>query len=324
MKSICELLSIEYPIIQGSMGNISQAALTAAVSEAGGLGTIGTGTMTPREVEAILLETKRKTTMPFAVHIDLRLSPYIQDLIDLVLKHHIPVVSISEGNYDRYVPIFLRERRKVIAAVSSVQQAKKAEAAGADLLVATGVEAAGLNSSLEMTTFTLIPQIATAVSIPVVAAGGISDGRGLAAALLLGASGVQMGTRFIATKESLFPRAYKEKIVEASGVDTRVIGRSVGRVKRVLKTSYAEQILQQEKTGMSLEEFYALTSEDKHMKGAVWGDVNNSLVNCGQVAGLITTIPSIKELFSSMMEEAAVQLDSIRQSFQLKQTRKIV
>ena len=311
MKSICELLSIKYPIIQGSMGNISQAALTAAVSEAGGLGTVGTGTMTPREVEAILLETKRKTSSPFAVHIDFRVNPYVHDLIDLVLKYRVPVVSLPEGDHAQTLSLLHHYGIIVIAAVSSVKQAQKAEAAGADLLVAEGFEAAGMNSSHEMTTFTLIPQIISAVSIPVVAAGGIGDGKGLAAAFMLGAKGVQMGTRLIATKESRVPNAYKEKLIQASGLDTQVIGRSVGRVKRVIKTGYAEKIVHAEKAGIGLEEFNQMTTEDKHMKGAVWGDVDNGLINCGQVAGLITSIPNVKELFANMMEEAVVQMNEV-------------
>ncbi len=315
MKTICELLSIKYPIIQGSMGNISQAALTAAVSEAGGLGTVGTGTMTPREVEAILLETRRKTSSPFAVHIDIRVNPYVHDLIDLVLKYRVPIVSLPEGDHTKTIALLHHYGIIVIAGVSSVNQAQKAEAAGADLLVAAGFEAAGMNSSHEMTTFTLIPQIVNAVSVPVVAAGGIGDGKGLAAAFMLGAYGVQMGTRLIATKESRFPIAYKEKLIQASGLDTQVIGRSVGRVKRVLKTGYAEKVLHEEKRGISIDEFNRMTMEDKHMKGAIWGDIDNGLINCGQVAGLITTIPTVKELFTNMIEEAGTQLEKVSQRF---------
>lgn len=311
MKSIYELLSIKYPIIQGSMGNISQAALTAAVSEAGGLGTVGTGTMTPREVEAILLETKRRTSSPFAVHIDIRVNPYVHDLIDLVLKYRVPIVSLPEGDHAQAISLLHHYGIIVIAGVSSVKQAEKAEAAGASLLVAEGFEAAGMNSSHEMTTFTLVPQVASAVSIPVIAAGGIGDGKGLAAAFMLGACGVQMGTRFIATKESRFPHAYKAELIQATGLDTRVIGRSVGKIKRVLRTDYAEKVLHMEETGISLEEFNEMTTEDKHMKGAVWGDVDNSLMNCGQVAGLITTIPTVKDLLINMMEEATEQMQAV-------------
>ena len=213
MNLVCEQLKIRYPIIQGGMGNISHAALTAAVSEAGGLGTIGCGTMKPVEVEKIILETKEMTSQPFAINIALTVNPYMLELIELVIKHQIPVVSLSAGNPAPFIPILHQHGIKVIVVVASVKHAQKAEAAGADLLVAEGFEAAGINSSLELTTFTLIPQITNAVSIPVIAAGGIGDGKGLAAALMLGASGVQMGTRFIATKEAQLHDNYKESLL---------------------------------------------------------------------------------------------------------------
>lgn len=321
MKSICELLSIQYPIIQGGMGNISHASLTAAVSEAGGLGTIGAGTMTPREVEAIILETKRKTRAPFAVNIALTVSPYVSDLVDLVIKHRIPVVTLSAGNPGPFIPVFHEHDIKVIVVVASVKHAQKAEAAGADLLVAEGFEAAGINSSLELTTFTLIPQITKTVSIPVIAAGGIGDGKGLAAAFVLGAVGVQMGTRLIATQDGRFSEEYKEKLIQANGVDTQIVGRSVGRVRRVLKTGYTERLLQAEKNGISLEEFNELTSEDKHIIGALMGDTDNGFINSGQVAGLISDIPTVKGLFSNMIEEAAAQLDAVRNRFPFVSSR---
>lgn len=315
MKSICELLSIRYPIIQGGMGNISHAALTAAVSEAGGLGTIGAGTMTPDEVEAIILETKTKTNSPFAINIALTVSPHVPELVNLVIKHQIPVVSLSAGNPAPYVPAFHEHGIKVMVVVASDKHAKKAEAAGADILIAEGFEAAGINSSLELTTFTLIPQIVNAVSIPVVAAGGIGNGKGLAAAFMLGASGVQMGTRLIATQDGNFSEEYKKKLVQASGIDTQIVGRSVGRVRRVLKTGYTEKLLGAERNRISLEEFNEMTSEAKHIKGAIFGDTDNGFINSGQVAGLITNIPTVKELFTDMMEEAAAQIDAATRNF---------
>lgn len=315
MKSICEQLGIKYPIIQGGMGNISHAALTAAVSEAGGLGTIGAGTMSPQEVEKIILATKEKTTAPFAVNIALTVSPYVSELVDVVIKHKVPVVVLSAGNPAPYIPRFHEHGMKVMVVVASVRHAQKAEAAGADIVIAEGYEAAGINSSLELTTFTLIPQIAKAVSIPVVAAGGIGDGKGLAAALMLGASGVQMGTRLIATKDGQFSQKYKEKLVQASGTDTQIVGRSVGRVRRVLKTGYSAALLEAEKKGITLEEFNELTSEEKHVTGALLGDTDNGFINSGQVAGLIEHIPTVQELFTSMMEEATAQIQAVSENF---------
>jgi enoyl-[acyl-carrier protein] reductase II len=309
LKYICQQLSIKYPIIQGGMGNISNAILTAAVSEAGGLGTIGCGTMTPREVEEIIIETKQRTNKPFAINIAITVTEYLTDLINLVIKHHIPVVSLSAGNPAPFVPVFKEKGIKVIAVVASVKHAKKAEAAGADLLVAEGYEAAGINSDLELTTFTLIPQISQAVKIPVIAAGGIGDGKGLAAALMLGASGVQIGTRFIATQESPFHNTYKQNLVGASDTDTVIVGRSVGRVRRMLKTPYASKLLNIEATGMTLEQYSELTSEKQHITGAMGGDLENGFINSGQVAGLISSIPTVKELIDSLMLDARRQLN---------------
>lgn len=314
MNSVCEQLKVKYPIIQGGMGNISHAALTAAVSEAGGLGTIGCGTMKPDEVEKIILETKERTCQPVAINIALTVNPYVSELVGLAIKHQIPVVSLSAGNPAPFIPALHQHGIKVMVVTASVKHAQKAEAAGADLLVAEGYEAAGINSSLELTTFTLIPQIVNAVSIPVIAAGGVGDGKGLAAALMLGASGVQMGTRFIATKEAQLHDTYKERLLQASGTDTRVVGRSVGRVRRVLQSGYVEKVFQAEKEGLSLEEFNEITSEDYHIKGAVLGDLENGYINSGQVAGLITSIPTVKELIESMMKEAKAQIENVTQN----------
>ena len=235
MKTIYNLLDIQWPIIQGGMGNISNAPLTSAISEAGGLGTIGVGTRTPEEVQEIILEVKEKTNKPFALNIPITVTNYLKEMLDLAITHQIPVVSLSAGNPGPYIPFLHEHGIKVIVVVASVKHAQKAEKAGADLLVAEGYEAAGINSDLEITTFSLIPQIANAVSIPVVAAGGIADGRGLAAALALGASGVQMGIRFIATQEAPMHASYKQMLVDASDTETVIFGRTVGKVRRILK-----------------------------------------------------------------------------------------
>lgn len=308
MKYICELLKINYPIIQGGMGNISNAQLTAAVSEAGGLGTIGCGTMPPDEVEKIILETKNRTNKRFAVNIAIGVSPYTSELIDLVIKHHVPIISLSAGNPAPYIPRLKENGVTIIALVASVKHAQKAEAAGVDILVAEGFEAAGINSNLELTTFTLIPQIVKNVNIPVVAAGGIGDGKGLAAALMLGASGVQLGTRLIATLEAPFHDTYKNNIVEAGDTETIIIGRSMGRMRRILKTPYSEKLDEMEKTGMTLEQYSDMTSEKYHVKGAIDGDMENGFINSGQIAGLIADIPSVQVLLETMMNEAKNQI----------------
>ncbi|WP_019413734.1 nitronate monooxygenase family protein [Paenisporosarcina sp. TG20] len=311
MKYVCEMLGIDYPIIQGGMGNISNSKLAIAVSEAGGLGTIGCGTMTPMEVEKIILETKKQTNKNFAVNIAISVSSYTNELIDLVIKHKVPIISLSAGNPAPYITKIHEHGVTVIALVASVKHALKAQEAGADILVAEGFEAAGINSSLELTTFTLIPQIVNSVTIPVVAAGGIGDGKGLAAALMLGASGVQIGTRLIATKEAPFHDVYKNNLVAASDTETIIVGRSVGRLRRLLKTNYSKKLNELEKSGITPEQFGELTSEKQHVKGAIEGDMDNGFINSGQIAGLITHIPSVRELLYGMMEEASKQISNV-------------
>lgn len=304
MIYICEKLQITYPIIQGGMGNISNAKLAAAVSEAGGLGTIGCGTMTPKEVENIILETKALTNKNFAINIAISVTPFKDELIDLVIKHKVPIISLSAGNPAPYIPLLHEHGVIVIALVASVKHAQKAEAAGADILVAEGFEAAGINSNLELTTFTLIPQIVKHVNIPVLAAGGIGDGKGLAAALMLGASGVQIGTRLIATKEAPYHDVYKENLLKASDTETLIVGRSVGRLRRILKTPYAMKLYELDRAGMTLDQYSELTSEKQHLKGALEGDIENGFMNSGQIAGLIEDIPTVKELIDDMVEVA--------------------
>jgi enoyl-[acyl-carrier protein] reductase II len=304
MNNLCKLLNIQFPIIQGGMGNISNAPLTAAVSKAGGLGTVGAGTMMPDEVESIITEVKKRTDKPFAVNIALTVSPYAKEIVELVIKHRVPVVSLSAGNPAPLVPYFHDHGVKVITVVGSVKHAMKAESAGSDIIVGEGYEAAGINSPFETTTLTLIPQLVQAVSVPVVAAGGIGNGRGLAAMLALGAQGVQMGTRFIATKEAPFADIYKKKILDADDVSTMIVGRSVGRVRRVLKAPYTEQLLQKEKKGMSLEEFNEKTSETFHKIGALEGNEEKGYMNSGQIAGLIKDLPTVEEVIQTMMKEA--------------------
>lgn len=303
MKQLCKKLEIEFPIIQGGMGNISNAVITAAVSNAGGLGTIGCGVMSPSEVEALIIETKSKTSKPFAINIPINVNPYSAELVDLAIKHAVSVVSLSAGNPAPFIEKLHAVGIKVIVVVAAVKHAKKAELAGADILVAEGFEAAGINSNLELTTMTLIPQMTKIVSIPVVAAGGIGDGRGLAAALMLGASGVQMGTRFIATMDMPVHNHYKERLLAASDQETMILGRSVNQVRRVLRDTYAENILAEEKRGIALEEYNEKTSEIYHIKGAIEGDGANGFMNSGQIAGLIEHLPTVKELIDGIMEE---------------------
>ncbi|CAN7567210.1 NAD(P)H-dependent flavin oxidoreductase [Rossellomorea sp. LjRoot5] len=304
MNNLTNVLHITYPIIQGGMGNISNAQLTAAISEAGALGTIGVGTMGVEEVEGIIIETKKRTSKPFALNIPISITPHLKEMVRLVVTHGIPVVSLSAGNPSPLIPYFHEHNVKVICVVASKKQGKKAEDAGADVIVAEGYEAAGINSNLETTTLALIPQLVDTVKIPVVAAGGIGDGRGLASMLALGASGVQMGTRFIATKEAPFHDNYKSTLVDAKDDSTVIVGRSVGRVRRVMKTPYADGLLQKEREGVAPDEFNHMTSEDYHRIGALEGKLDQGFINGGQVSGLVEDIPTVEELLERMMSDA--------------------
>ncbi|MDX1772454.1 MAG: DUF561 domain-containing protein, partial [Planococcaceae bacterium] len=249
------------------------------------------------------------TSRNFALNIAINVSPYTDELIQLIIKHKIPIVSLSAGNPVPYIAKLHEHDVKVIVLVASVKHAQKAEEAGADILVAEGFEAAGINSNLELTTFTLIPQIVKSVKVPVIAAGGIGDGKGLAAALMLGASGVQIGTRLIATQDAPFHDQYKYSLVNASDTETTIIGRSFGQRRRILKTPYSTKLDELEQAGLTPEQYRELTSEVNHVKGAIEGDLENGFINSGQIAGLINHIPTVEELFKSMMNEALNQIE---------------
>ncbi|MBM7643855.1 enoyl-[acyl-carrier protein] reductase II [Scopulibacillus daqui] len=302
-NQITKLLGIKYPIFQGGMGNISDGRLAAAVSNAGGLGTIGAGTMPVKLFSERLEQMVAGTNLPCCVNIPLSVHPEVKDIIKTVIESKVPVVSLSAGNPQPYIPIFHDHGMKVICVTASVHQAKKAEAAGADIIVCEGYEAAGLNSHLETTTMTLVPQIADAVNIPVAAAGGIADGRGLAAALSLGAQGVQMGTRFIATKEAPYHRIYKEKILEANDEATTIVGRKFQRIRRIMKGDYADKLLNIEQENNTAE-YLKMTNEDRHILGAVKGNLDKGYINSGQIAGLIKDMPSVEELILNMVADA--------------------
>lgn len=315
MKRLCEKLGIQYPIIQGGMGNISNATITSAVSNAGGLGTIGCGMMSPEEVRQLIIETKNKTSKPFAINIPINVNPYSKQLAELAIEQRVPVVSLSAGNPAPFIKKLHEVGIKVIVVVAAVKHAQKAVEAGADVLVAEGFEAAGINSSLELTTMTLIPQLTKVVSVPVVAAGGIGDGRGLAAALMLGAEGVQMGTRFIATQEMPVHPNYKQRLLTATDQETMILGRSVGLVRRVLRDTYAEDVISNEKQGITLEQYNEQTSEKYHVIGAIDGNGVEGYMNSGQIAGLIDHLPTVAQLMNEMMEEMKERLAVVSQDY---------
>lgn len=305
------ILGIRVPIIQGGMGNISSAQLTAAVSEAGGLGTIGAGTMNPEQVERLIKETKQRTDQPFALNIPISVNRWSEEMLRIAVQYKLKAVSLSAGNPAPYIS-YLRDNGVVaMCVVSTVKHALKAAAAGAQIVIAEGVEAAGIHSSFETTTLALIPQVVDAIKLPVVAAGGIADGRGMLAMFALGAKGIQMGTRFVVTTDAPFSPLYKKRLLEADDTSTIVIGRSLQKGRRVLAGPYTKSIKAQEERSITPVEFQQATNEDRHLLGALKGNEEEGYMNCGQIAGLINRVQTVRELIDSMMEECDIRLKEI-------------
>ncbi len=304
---ICDLLGIRYPIIQGGMAWVSDAALAAAVSEAGGLGIIAAGNAPADWVENEIIKAKEITDKPFGVNIML-LSPYVDDVVDVVVKHKVKVITTGAGSPGKYMDRFKEIGAKVIPVVASVALAKRMEKEGADAVVAEGMESGGHIG--ELTTMALVPQVVDAVDIPVIAAGGIADGRGFVAALALGAEGVQMGTRFVASVECTIAEAYKKVIVEAKDRDTVITGRTTGHPVRIIKNKLAREFMKLENSGATKEELEKF-GEGKLRIAAREGDVKNGSVMAGQIAGLINDIKPVSEIISDIMEEAKEVLSNL-------------
>ena len=314
MNKLTHFLGLRYPIVQGGMGNISPVQLCVAVSQAGGLGQIGVGSLSLQEIEKKLLMVKSGLgRLPFGVNLPLSVQPKPQEVIELLIHHHVPVISLSAGNPAPWIDSLKAAGSKVMVVVSTVKQAQKAEAAGADVLIAEGFEAAGKNSPKERTTFTLLPEVVAVSQLPVLAAGGIGDGKGLLAAFSLGASGVQLGTRLIMTQEAGVHPTYQQTILQATGEDTLVLGRSIGLVTRLLATPYARKVSSLEQQGIDQDTFLQLLGEEPHYKGAILGLLEEGHLNAGQIVGLIKDIPRVKELFATMWQEAQERSKIIHQ-----------
>lgn len=297
---ITELLGIEYPIIQGGMAWVAEHNLAAAVSEAGGLGLIGAANAPAEVIREEIRKTKELTKKPFGVNIML-MSPYADEIAKVVVEEHIKVVTTGAGNPGKYMKMWKDAGIKVIPVVASVALARMMEKAGADAVVAEGTESGGHIG--EATTMTLVPQVADAVSIPVIAAGGIADGRGIAAAFMLGAEAVQMGTKFVVAKESIVHDNYKQRVIKAKDIDSAVTGRSHGHPVRSLRNQMTREYTRLEAEGKSFEELEYLTLGA--LRNAVMeGDVTNGTVMAGQIAGMITKEQTCKEMIEEMMEQA--------------------
>ena len=280
---VTELLGIEYPIIQGGMAWVAEYHLAAAVSEAGGFGLIGAASAPAEWVREQIREVKKRTEKPFGVNIML-MSPYADEVAKVVAEEGVKAVTTGAGNPEKYMGMWKEAGIKVIPVVASVALAKRMERCGADAVIAEGTEAGGHIG--ETTTMVLVPQVADAVNIPVIAAGGIADGRGMAAAFMLGAKGVQLGTRFIATEECWAHENYKDLVLKARDIDTKVTGRSTGHPVRALRNQMTKQYLEMEEKGASFEELELLTLGGLR-KAVVDGDVKTGSVMAGQSAGLV-------------------------------------
>lgn len=301
---ITELLGIEHPIIQGGMAWVAENHLAAAVSQAGGLGLIG-GANAPGEViRDYIRKVKEVTDKPFGVNVML-MSPHADDVAKVVVEEGVKVVTTGAGNPEKYMDIWKEAGIRVIPVVASVALAKRMEKYGADAVVAEGTESGGHIG--ETTTMTLVPQVADAVSIPVIAAGGIGDGRGIAAAFMLGAEAVQMGTRFLVAKECVVHQNYKDRVLKAKDIDSSVTGRSHGHPVRCLRNQMTREYVKLENEGKSFEELEYLTLGALR-KAVQEGDVVNGTIMAGQIAGMVSKEQTCKEMIEEMMAQAETLL----------------
>ena len=296
---ITELLGIEYPVIQGGMAWVAECHLAAAVSNAGGLGLIAAGGAPAEWVREQIRETKKLTDKPFGVNIML-MNPESEKVAKVIVEEGVKVVTTGAGSPEKYMADWKAAGVKVIPVVASVALAKRMERCGADAVVAEGTEAGGHIG--EITTMSLVPQVVDAVNIPVIAAGGIADGRGFAAALMLGAKAVQMGTHFVATKECNVHENYKEKIIKAKDIDSKVTGRSTGHPVRVLRNQMSNEYIKKEQEGATLEELELLTLGGLR-KAVVEGNVKEGSLMAGQIAGLVKKQYTCKELIEKVVTE---------------------
>ena len=297
---ITEMLGIEYPIIQGGMAWVAEHHLAAAVSEAGGLGLIGGANAPGEVVREEIRKARELTKKPFGVNVML-LSQHADEVAQAVAEEGVKAVTTGAGSPEKYMKMWKEAGVLVIPVVASVALARRMERVGADALVAEGMESGGHIGA--QTTMTLVPQIVDAVNIPVIAAGGIADGRGFAAARMLGADAVQMGTRFIVSKESIVHEAYKERVLKARDIDSEVTGMSTGHPVRCLRNQMTREYLKLEKEGASFEELELMTLGTLR-KAVVEGDVTRGTVMAGQSAGLVKQEQTCSEMIEEIMDQA--------------------
>jgi len=305
---ICKLLNIKYPVFQGGMAWIGTAELASAVSNAGGLGIIGAGHMPPDILRAEIQKAKQWTDKPFGVNIML-MSPFVKEVMQVVVDEKVPVVTTGAGNPGEYIPALKEIGSKVIPVVASVALAKRLVRTGVDAVIAEGTESGGHIG--DITTMALVPQIVDAVDVPVIAAGGIADSRGVAAAFALGAVGVQMGTRFVLSQECIAHENYKKLVLKAKDRSTVVTGRSTGHPVRVIANKLTREYLDLENNGASVEELEKLGAGKLHL-ATHKGDVENGSVMIGQISGMLKEVKPVKEIIENIMGGIPAIIDTIQ------------
>lgn len=311
MKKLNEILGTEFPIIQGGMANIATGAFAAACSNAGALGVIATGAWDCDRLRQEIRSAREQTDKPFGVNLML-MNPHADEIAQLLIEEHVPVVTTGAGNPGKYIPAWKDAGMKVLPVVAAAVLAKRLSRLGVDAIIAEGTESGGHVG--EMTTMALVPQVIDAVDIPVVAAGGIADGRQAAAAFALGACGIQVGTCLLASEECPIHERYKQAILNAKDSDTIVTGRTVGGPVRVLKNKMSRKYLALEKQGAGLEELEQLTLGGLR-RAVSEGDVENGSVMSGQVAGMIHQIRPVRQIFESLYGDGLSVLDAVSQSW---------
>lgn len=300
-NAITKLFNIQYPIIQGGMIWVSGYKLASAVSNAGGLGLIGAGSMYPEVLREHIQKCQKATNKPFGVNVPM-LYPDIEKIMEIIVEEGVKIVFTSAGNPKTWTGFLKEKGITVVHVVSSVKFALKAEASGVDAVVCEGFEAGGHNGREETTTFTLIPMVKEQVSIPVIAAGGIGTGRGMLAAMVLGADGVQVGSRFAATKESSAHSNFKQAIVNTKEGETQLTLKELAPV-RLIKNQFFEEVQELYKKAPTVEEIRELLGRARAKKGMFEGDLENGELEIGQISGLIHEIKSAKEVIDEMMDE---------------------
>ena len=309
--AITKLLGIKYPVFQGAIAQIARYQLASAVSNAGGLGIIASGGMSPEQLREEIVNCKKHTDKPFAVNLMLMMHN-IDEIIDVVIEEGVGIVTTGAGTPRKYMPKLKEAGIKVIPVIPSVKAAKKMEELGCDAVVVEGMEAGGHVG--ESTTMALLPQVTSAVNIPVIAAGGIADGRGVAAAYCLGASGVQMGTVFLATEECPVSENYKNAIIEAVDTSTTLTGTKFGAPVRGIKNELTKRYHELEEKSSTLMELEELTLGSLR-KAAYEGDVENGSIMSGQIAGLVNEIRPVKDVIEGIFEEAQKVLEETKIEF---------